>query len=120
MGDESVVGDLRLVLFEEWSVLAEEILQALTGIGGGSAADLLRDFALAPLGGTELRLRAIAGLQALGGARSLTALERIAQEATNPQVAAAAQRALAALGERTGGGFLPRNTDDLRPPGSAR
>ena len=120
MGNESVVGDLRLVLYEEWNLLGEEILQALTGIGGGAAADLLRDFALAPLSGTELRLRAIAGLQALGGNRSLAALERIAREVTSPELAAAAQRALVALEERTGGGSLPRNTGDLRPPGSSR
>ena len=48
MGNESVVGDLRLVLYEEWNVLGEEILQALTGIGGGTAApdriDLAQDF----------------------------------------------------------------------------
>jgi HEAT repeat protein len=120
MGNESVVGDLRLVLFEEWNVLGEEILQALTGIGGGPAADLLRDFALAPLGGTEVRLRAIVGLQALGGNRSLVALERIAQEVTDAELAVAAQRALVALEERTGGRSLPRNTGDLRPPGSSR
>jgi HEAT repeat protein len=120
MGNESVVGDLRLILFEEWNVLGEEILQALMGIGGGAAVDLLRDFALAPLAGTELRLRAIVGLQALGGNRSLVALERIAQEVTNAELAAAAQRALVALEDRTGGGSLPRNAGDLRPSGSSR
>ena len=120
MGNESVVGDLRLVLFEEWNVLGEEILQALTGIGGGAAADLLRDFALAPLGGTELRLRAIVGLQALRGNRALVALERIAQEVTDTELAAAAQRALVAVEEGTGGGFPLRNMGDLRPPGSSR
>lgn len=120
MGNESVVGDLRLVLFEEWNILGEEILEALTAIGGGAAADLLRDFALAPLAGTELRLRAIAGLQALGGNRSLVALDRIAHEVTDRESAAAARRALVALEERTGGGSLSRNTGDLRPPGSLR
>ncbi len=118
MGNESVVGDLRLVLFEEWNTLGEEIVQALTGIGGGAAVDLLRDFALAPLGGTELRVRAIAGLQALGGTRSLVALERISQQVTNKELATAAQRALAALEERTGAGSLSRTTGDLRPPGA--
>lgn len=120
LGDESVVDDLRLVLFEEWNVLGEEILQALTGIGGGAAATLLRDFALAPLGGPEVRLRAIGGLQALGGSRSLAALDRIAQEVKDPALAAAAQRALVAVEERTGGGSLPRSPGGLRPPGSSR
>jgi hypothetical protein len=120
MGDESVVDDLRLVLYEEWNVLGEEILQVLTEIGGGAATDLLRDFALAPLGGTELRLRAIAGLQALGGSRSEAALERIAQQVTNTELKGAAERALKALEERAGGGSLSRNTGDLRLPGSVR
>ncbi|RPI04392.1 MAG: hypothetical protein EHM71_13675 [Zetaproteobacteria bacterium] len=119
MGDGSVVGDLRLVLFEEWNVLGEEILQALTGIGGGAAADLLRDFALAPVGGTDLRLRAIVGLRTLGGNRPLVALERIAQEVTDAEVAAAAQRALVAV-EEGESGSVPRTLGDLRPPGSSR
>jgi len=120
LGDESVVDDLRLVLYEEWHVLGEQILPALPEIGGGTAADPLRDFALAPLGGTELWLGAIAGLQALGGTRSVAALERIAQEVTNTKRAAAAERVLIALEERTGGGSLCRNTGDLRLPGSVR
>jgi hypothetical protein len=120
LGNESVVGDLRLVLYEEWNILGEEILQALTGIGGGAAADLLRDFALAPLGGTDLRLRAIVGLQVLGGNRSVVALERIAQEVADAELAAAAQRALGAAEAGTGGGSLPRDRGDLRPPGPSR
>jgi hypothetical protein len=117
MGDESVVGDLRLVLFEEWNVLGEEILQALTGIGGGAAADLLRDFALAPLGGTELRLHAIVGLRTLGGNRALVALDRIAQEVADAELATAAQRALVTA---EGGTGPSRTTGDLRPPGRSR
>jgi hypothetical protein len=120
IGNDSVVGELRLVLYEEWSALGEEIIQALTGIGGGSAIGLLRDFALAPLGGTELRLRAISGLQTLGGSRSLAALERIRQEVADDQLIAAAQRAMVALEEHMGSGSLSRNTGDLRPPRAPR
>jgi hypothetical protein len=76
---------------------------------------VLRDFALAPLGGAELRLRAVTGLQTLGGRRSLAALERISSEVADDELIAAAQRAIVALEEHMGSGSLSRNTGDLRP-----
>jgi hypothetical protein len=120
IGNDTVLGELRLVLYEEWSALGEEVIQALTGIGGGSAISLLRDFALAPLGGTELRLRAVSGLQTLGGRRSLAALDRISQEVADEELSAAAQRAMVALEEHMGSGSLSRNPGDLRPPRAPR
>jgi dsDNA-binding SOS-regulon protein len=121
IGNESAVPELRLVLYEEWDTLGEEIIGTLTGIGGGAAIGLLRDFALAPLGTQELRARAITGLQSIGGRRALAALEKISQEIPDKELKAAARRAAALLEEQAGSGLLPQqSTSDLKLPSTRR